>query len=354
MPRIRNARDFTITMGKKRGGEYFDAYTVREFCFFKGHNYLSFDTGRAVVRANDEFDITITVKIHLGEAHAYELAYLLEFLHDNCPMLIQCVDIPGLICQGFVVSKHLKQGGLFIDDAVFAEFGPNPLLHAVAQTYVNGETVEAVLSDESLLGEYAKIAGTLRLGIIDWEHVTWRPAAAYPAPSTVQSFPFSAIGGTDQRDWSIFTYADLQNSQYLSDKKFNGRGHLWMRFLYDVNLKAPKICPPFDKFVLSVMGISRYELKEYFFPLEHNAIAHDDDILLSIKEFGRGLQYEDCDDEAFRKRKMNCAGDHTRNFCIVVHSIFKQMLNFSKACVAEGIWHFDLKLSNILVRKFYI
>lgn len=337
MPRTRNARNFVVASDASQPCH------VQEFAFFRNYSRLTLKRGSVIGMGNLDNGQAVTVKGHIEEESAIELRGTLDYLHRHASNVVKAVTIPKVVACGTVGSYRLRNCGIEVDEDVqhfsHAKFPP---LHCVVQEYLPGITAKDFLLDQEKCSMVAKGIMSFEFGVTDWEHSTW-PIEHLKDTRELPGLHFgnSVYADVEEKDWTIFTTADLMNNDLVTDPRFDPRAFVWMRFLCDV-IHTLSANPAVDRLVNQVLGIESDKVPVYYCPLEHGPIASDAVIARAIDELDRAAVVSN-----MRQKRRRIVVDAQ---LAVLALMCRSVAAFATACAIDRVFHFDLRLLNCIVK----
>ena len=348
-----NARD--VVLHQTNGEEK----SICQVAFYAGHRCLT-DTCPVVVCVGEIGGGTVVAKCHMFERQAAALSKILEHVHSNCNAILQAVAIPRVICTGRVSAQSLHCNGMTMSDELQVEHGPlrSVMLSTVALSHVRGWTVTKVL-DHIEQREFDYSTGRLnRMGVIDWEHATFRPSSTAPIEHGAEFLP-SVYAGENRVDWTIFTYDQLVRAQLQDDPRRSPRTHAWHRMLCNMVLRTRRMQPLFlDEFIEAVLNMDAGACLAQPYRHEdspdmasdmkiHELIDSMDEqspvVISSAAELCDGVEQLH---SSTKRHKRDSQHHQLRSFCV---DFFRHFAAFATALDNCKVWHFDAKTDNIIV-----
>ena len=337
MARTRNARNVVVV------SQSAPSCLVRGFAFFANHGRIRMARG-AVVGLGDLCDgRTVTVKGHIDEECAVELRGTLEHLHKHALNVVQSVTVPRVVSCGILSAYKLRHCGIVVDKDVQEYYQTsNPTLHCVVQEYLPGMTAQSFLLNPDACERVARGNVMIEFGVTDWEHSTW-PIDDLDDCRMLPGLNFgkSVYADATERDWTIFTTADLINSSYADDERFDPRAFVWTRFICDVLHTVPAN-DALDRFASLVLNTEATKVPAYHSPVEHVRISSDHVIATAIDELDRSAVVHSMG----RKRRRVVVNAQLAALALVCRSVAA----FATACAMDRVFHFDVRLLNCIVK----
>ena len=307
------------------------------------NRFLNEDT-RVVLVHGYLGDMSVTVKAHLDKYAADELAATLVHVQEACPAVKKAVGTPQLVATGTCGVRTLVGNGMVISKGLLEE-GGEIRLHCVVQTYMPGYTAEHFVSSapDRLLA--AEPGATMNVAAIDLEHWTWRPSRGYTGVVPGANFPPCAADPTKTtRDWSIFTWEELQASEHRDNPSFDPRNFIWTRVIF--GLRNEGVAG--NEMAIAITGKLARDVKPYFRPLIDRPVADD----ASISAFLDDMEAR-CRNPDWHRPKKIATARPRQNFDIsylgIAHFL-RHVQAFATACSEDNVYPFDGgKLANWVV-----
>ena len=331
--------------------------TVRDIGFFELSAYQSDRWGsaddvanrclnedRRVVMVHGYMDDRrVTVKAHLDEVAALELAATLEHLRGACPDVCTAIALPEFVASGTCGVKTFVQNGMVISKGIKKE-KKSIVLHCVVQTYIPGFTAEHFVTSAPDRMFAAEDNAELRIAAIDLEHWTWKPAEGHAGVVPGACFPACASDPlAEDRDWSIFTWQQLTAFRSQDEAGFDPRNFVWTRVVY--GLRTAGVCG--NEMALALTNRLARDVPPYHRPMVDPPVADDEQIQAFIDNMA--MRARAPSRQRLKRSRLDIPRQCFDLSFVGIAKFLQGVKAFAAACSLHKVYPFDAKLANFVV-----